>query len=224
MSTKPDAIVREPEARASVDELTKGFAEDARHNGKLPPMVEIEKFAKEVTREQIAIHEERFRNGVPDAKAVRPATGGTATIDRGPFEDDFGTVEKVARPFDPERHARKRKIVAATDAIEAKLADDRLALLLSWKTPAGRVVRHRTSADDVEVYPDWAARIRKTWSETLALSKSLAPGANAHSDAADAILKLLDTSNATFGDWRNPKGPDGKPLRFFVQVTDGRTE
>lgn len=219
---KPDAIVREPEARASVEELTKGFAEDARHNGVLPPMLEIEKFAKEVTREQIAIHEDRFRNGVPDAKPItRPAANGTATIDRGPFEDDFGKVEKIARPFDPERHARKSKAVAASEALEAKLADDRLALLLSWKTPAGRITRHRTSADDVEVYPEWTARIRKTWSETLALSKSLAPEANAHSDAADAVLKILDASNATFGDWRNPKGPDGKPLRFFVQVTNG---
>lgn len=220
-ATKPDAVVREPEARASVEELTKGFAEDARHNGLLPPMVEIEKFAKEVTREQIAIHEDRFRNGVPDAKTARPAAGGTATIDRGPFEDDFGKVEKIARPFDPERHARKAKNVSPADVLEAKLVDDRLALLLSWKTPEGRIVRHRTSADDVEAHPDWAARIRKTWSETLALSKSLASGTNAHSDAADAVLKILDASIATFGDWRHPKGPDGKPLRFFVQVTDG---
>lgn len=218
---KPDAIVRETEARASVEELTKGFAEDARHNGKLPPMVEIEKFAADVTREQIAIHEDRFRHGVPDAKPVRPAANGVATIDRGSFEDDFGKVEKIARPFDPERHARKAKNVSASELLEAKLVDDRLAFLLSWKTPEGRIFRHRTSADDVEAHPDWAARIRKTWSETLALSKSLASGANARSDAADAVLKILDASSATFGDWRNPKGPDGKPLRFFVQVTDG---
>lgn len=219
---KPDAIVREPEARASVEELTKGLAEDARRNGVLPPILEIEKFAKEITHDTIARHEERFRNGVPDAKLVRGGNTGAspATIDRGSFEDDFGRVDPIARPFDAKRHLAKAKRIDPADVLEAKLADDRLALLLSWTTPTGRISRHRTSAEDSETYPEWAARIRKTWTETLALSKNLDPGANAHSDAADAVLKILDASNATFGDWRNPKGPDGKPLRFYIKVTN----
>jgi len=218
---KPDPIVREPEARASVDELSKGLAEDARHNGVMPPMREIEKFAQEVTREQIARHEERFRNGVPEKRGGKAE--GVATIDRGTFTDDFGTVEKVVRAFDPARHAAKTKALASVaDSLEARLADMRLAMLLAWKTTDGKIVRQRHDASDVECFPEWAARIRKTWEETLRLSRNLTLNtAEANSNAADAVLKLLDESSATFGDWRHPKGPDGQPLYFIAQVTHG---
>lgn len=207
---KPDPIVREAEARASVEELTKGLADDAHHNGRLPPIREIEKFAQEITREQIARHEERFRNGVPDAKPVTRApvdTGGQAKIDRGTFEDELGTVERVERAYDPARHAVRVKLVPVAEALEARLAEMRLALLLKVDTVNGQA-RER--------FPDWAERIRKAWAETLALSKNLGVDApEARSNAADAVLALLDQSNAAFGDWRHPQGPDGRPLYFL---------
>lgn len=216
---KPDAVVREPEARASVEELTKGLVDDALHNGILPPIAEIERFAKEITREQIAIHEDRFRNGVPDAKPIMRGQGTGAKIDQGEFQDDFGTVRKVERAFDPKRHAAKAKAIPLADAFEARLVDMRLAHLLSYVTPEGRTVRHPTGPEDKERHPEWAARIRKAYSETLALSKNLdQPIKDAQSNAADAVLQVLDASNAVFGDWRYPKGPDGKPLYFVAKV------
>jgi hypothetical protein len=216
---KPDAVVREQEARASVEELTKGLSDDAHHNGILPPIAEIERFAKDVTREQIAIHEDRFRHGVPDAKVVARGQGTGSTIDRGAFSDDFGTVTKVERAFDSKRHAAKAKTIPLAEAFEARLVDMRIAHLLSYVTPEGRTVRHPSGPGDKERHPEWAARIRKAYSETLAMSKNLdLPKREAESNAADAVLQVLEASNATFGDWRHPKGPDGKPLYFVAKV------
>lgn len=212
---KPDPIVREKEARASVEELTKGFAADAHANGLLPPIRKIEEYAQEVTREQIARHEERFRNGVPDAKPIAQP-GSPATIDRGPFEDDLGLVEKLERGFDPKRHAAKtaaRKIPPAADIVESRLVDMRMKHLLQVRDVNG---------SREWVYPEWATRIHKAYSETLALSKNLElPDADAKSNAADAVLKILDQSNAVFGDWRHPKAPNGQPLHFIIGVKNG---
>ena len=175
-------------------------------------MREIEKFAQEVTRDTIAKHEERFRNGVPDVvpKPKPPDTGGPAKLDRGSFEDALGTVERIDRPFDPERLAAKRATRAPdSEVLEAALVKERLDLLLGW---------HKAGREQVENFPEWAERIRKVWSETLALSKNLdVPDAEARSNATDAIMKVLDESNARFGDWRFPRAPDGRPIYFVVK-------
>lgn len=213
---KPDPVVREKEARASVEELTKGFAADAHANGLLPPIRQIEEFAQEVTREQIARHEERFRNGVPDPKSLDSLSGSPARIDRGAYEDDLGTVEKVERAFDPKRHAAKtaaRKIPPPAEIVESRLVDMRMKHLLQVRDVNG---------SREWVFPEWATRIHKAYSETLALSKTLElPDADAKSNAADAVLRVLDQSNATFGDWRHPKAPNGQPLHFIVGIKHG---
>lgn len=205
----PDAVVREAEARASVDELTKGLAEDARRAGQLPPLRAIEDLAKQVTAETIARHEDAFRNGTPKAEKVK-RKGSAARIDQGPIVDDLGVVTKVERHFDSKRHAKKAKAkaVAAADLIEARLAGERVALLMKFAPGSDGVAQW--------VYPEWAERIHRAHRETLSLSKNLGlePG-KAESDAADAVLAVLDASNTAFGDWRHPKGSDGKPLYFL---------
>lgn len=206
MSNKPDPVVREPEARDSVEQITKGLAEDAQRAGILPPMREIEKLAHQVTHETIARHEEHFRRGVPDQDAKPQRQGEGAKLDQGSFSDELGDASLITRPFDKERHRQKTaKTVPLEHAVEAALVSKRLGLLCSTeKGPDGK---------PRERYPEWAERARKAYAETLSLSKNLGiPHAEAESNAADAVLKVLDESNAAFGDWRHPKAPEDRPL------------
>lgn len=206
---KPDAIVREPEARDSVEELTKGFAEQAKMNGVIPPMREIEKYAQQVTADTIARHEDQFRNGVPDHAPVARTEGSAAKLDRGSYSDDIGDVVKIDRPYDATRLALKTRVVPASDLIESRLVDERMRMLLSWENSPDGKQRER--------FPEWAERLRKAYTETLALSKNLGiPHKEAESNAADAVLTVLDASNVTFGDWRFPRGRTASPPMIFI--------
>jgi hypothetical protein len=212
VSNKPDPVVREPEARASVDELTKGLVADAERAGVLPPMREIERVARQVTHETIARHEDQFRNGVPDQQPKpTPSGAGPARLDQGSFTDELGDASIIRRPFDAERWRVKTKAVSLADAIESMRVRERLGALTSFeKGPDGR---------PRERFPEWAARLRKAYTETLALSKNLGiPHKEAESNAADAVLKVLDESSATFGDWRHPKGEASRPLIFTGSI------
>ena len=205
-ANRPDPIVRESEARASVDELTRGLAEDARRAGLLPPMRAIEDVAKHVTAETIARHEDQFRNGVPEkAKAAPVRSSSTARLDQGRLSDDLGEAVKIVRPFDKARHAARAKAVA--DVREAQMAAKRLALLLS--------IAPGSDGQAQWVYPEWAERIHKTHRETAALSKNLELSRKeVDSNAADAVLAILDQSVASFGEWRAPKPAKDSPLVF----------
>jgi hypothetical protein len=202
---KPDAIVREPEARDSVAVLTEGLAEDARRAGVLPSMREIEKYAQEVTREQIARHEIAFRNGVPENKDLAAPAESAARIDQGPIDDGVGTVTKVARAYDAERHAQRRgKWVPLHVAVENACVRARLDLLLGIEDDGKGGQRER--------FPEWAERIRQTFMQVQAQAKFIDLDQKAQQNAAtDAVLKLLDESDMTFGrdlgPWRHPKNP-----------------
>lgn len=196
---RPDAIVRELEARASVDALTEGMAEQARLAGHIPPMREIERFAQETTRDTIARHEDRFRNGVPDVKPVRPVGESAAKLDNlGPGDE----ASKIARPLDLERLAQKQgRWVPLGEAVEAALVRARIEFLMSYDKVGNEHVRR---------FPEWVARLQKTYSETKVLASNLAlDDLEQQKVAADAVMKVLDQSDMTFardlGPWRHPK-------------------
>jgi hypothetical protein len=197
---RPDAVVREPEARASVDALTEGMAEQARLAGHIPPMRLIEEFAQETTRETIARHEDLFRNGVPEVKPAAPAGGSPAKLDN---LDEEG-AKKIARPLDLERLAEKRgRWVPLEHAAEAALVRARIEFLMTYDKVGNEHVRR---------FPEWVARLQKVYTETKSLAANLAlDDREQQSVAADAVMKLLDESDTTFardlGPWRHPKNP-----------------
>lgn len=203
---KPDPVVREREARASVDALMKGLADDARKAGQLPPMVEIEKVAREVTHDTIAKHEDQFRNGIPEKTPVVGAAS-SARLDRGEFalEDEVGPVEVIRRDYDPTRHAAKkaaRRLPPEHELRHAICARQRFDFLSQWVVEPGEKPR--------EKFPDWAERLRRAFTTVYEMAKTLGmTEAEKQNAGADAVLKVLDESDATFaqelGPWRSPK-------------------
>lgn len=200
---KPDPIVREKEARDSVDALTQGLAADARSAGVLPPMYEIEKIAHEVTRETIAKHEHQFRNGIPEKPAN--VAESPARLDRGEFLfDEEAPAQVIRREYDPTRHAAKRaakRMPPEHEIRNAICARGRFDFLSQWITEPGKAPR--------EKYPDWAEKLRKAFTSVYEMAATLGmTEAEKQNVGADAILKVLDESDAVFaqqlGPWRNP--------------------
>ena len=193
----PDVIVKEETIRKAVDRVVSGVASTQVQAGMpLPDIAKAEMFAKEVVAKQVKVHEERMSKLLDDgtdkrAANVKPGES-KARIDRGDVGDD--TVA-IVRPITSREWTAPngRAHVMGTPvqrSREQQLLLDRLNML-------GQL-------------PEWDAKLLAAAGEGDAYARrSGAPEdrlniARRSSIVTDFMMKVVEESNAVFGDYLNP--------------------
>jgi hypothetical protein len=191
--------IKEEDARASVDELTSGLVDMAHHNGILPPMRQIEEYAKQITQQTVN-ETERAPAPLPMPDAQKARVKLDEMMENQMQEDAFGKSKAIHREWDQakfEKIQARQESVPMSEVIEAELARNRLMMLLEMVVDqSGKHYR----------YPDWASRIKNQF--ILVRDMGLSNGESyerATNVATDAILTILDDSNRLFGNWRDLK-------------------
>lgn len=219
MSEKPDAVVSEETARKSVDRITKAVVDAQKMAGAAVPDPAIaEDFARQCTGEAIKKHEEKMALAAITAPTApdRVPQESASRLDREEVGDDMIAIH--ARPLDKHNpknlspQARKHLFGQAPLAVQEQLIKDRVELLGGKVTLV--IQNGRMAQVLVGGYPDWQAKLTKAYldGDTKAMTSGVfedrVDPRRRGSIIADEVMKVLEESNATFGDYRFPKTPE----------------
>lgn len=192
MSEGPDKVVKETEIRTAVDRIAGGLADNFRQVGKLPPGQELQDWAAEQVANQVAVHEERCRNGVPEAASTQP-------VEKAKTRDDDAITERPVGTFEWDT---KTNEFTAVGPVAKKFANRKPRLInLALKA----------RLDFLRQFPEWDQRVLKAFHEGAweAIKLGRQTGHMNPQDIAEKgaeyVMKVVEASNAVFGDWENPK-------------------
>lgn len=175
MSNRPDAIVKEDDARYAIDRLTEGHVETQRDMGiTMPDVAAAERFAQDAVGRQIKVHEERFKDGVP-----APIERDDEVPEEGPGHVGSFRWNTATNQFTPigdinPRLLEKTQQTAKGDPLLAA----RMEMLMQ----------------DM----GWRAKIMRAWDDGLNQTGNF-------SGASDRVMAVVEASNNVFGDWRTPR-------------------
>lgn len=210
--------VDEADARAAVDTLVKGIADDNRRAGALPDMRAIEAFAHQIVGDTVArtertevpkLDKPTVQQGAdPAAKRddVKSFSRSVGTFDWNPTTNTF-TARHLSERAKRKLAKRNRAPVDAEDARLQQLLRERCALLMQYPEWGEKLVKAYMAGMYVEV-----KRCLAEGMHTITEVEELPPGLEARirSTGTDYALSVVEDSNRLFGDWKSPKATDKK--------------
>lgn len=196
--------VSEQTGREAVDAVTRGGVEFQKELGiPVPSATKAEEYARKIVSVQIKKHEEDQEKAEFLPKHLQPLDPSQpkSRIDRGEVGEDTQVFT---------RSIGTASIDASTGLFKA---DDPHG---QWRIEKPREdVLLRSRLDFLGTLPEWKSKLEKAaWEgEAVAKRRDHVSGLKERmSIIADHVIEVVETSNAIFGDWRNPKAPKGPKI------------
>lgn len=227
---KPDAVVPDAIGRQAIARLEEGIAEtQVRAGVPIPGGRDVEDWARSVVEKQIRIHEDRMRNGVPDAgHAADPAVASPSRIDRGDVGENTQVIynDDIGKGWTAPRGKRRVNMQVDPRPLEDILLEARLKLLQFFPCERGCT----GPATDLGHQHPWFDRLMATDDEALAIAKR-----NGFADQFDKVVALrnelmmriveqsgqpVEMGGLGLGDYRTPKSSG--PRRLFLIGAGGQ--
>jgi hypothetical protein len=195
-----EPIVKDDTGRAAIDRVLKAVTSTQEQAGMMRGGQEAEAFAREVTERQVKIHEEKAaRQGIDELKAQ--AVIDDADMATGPDLDSSSSLDRWDIPDDAVVINRTLDGPGATPAAQKHMLPD-------MRPMEDRLLEARLQM--LAGFPEWKNKLTDAW--LLGEQNAIHSGSDLDRISTDRrfrfaaaeMMKVVEQSNAIFGDYRYP--------------------